>query len=65
MPMPKATIYKNHYLIFGKNNIWLSWKPDIIFSIAESFRKKILSDQLLWLSVLTPYPRHIIASSFC
>ena len=44
MPVPETTVYKDHSLIFGKNNIRFSWKPSVIFSVSESLRKQVFSD---------------------
>jgi hypothetical protein len=35
--VPKATINENNCPVFGKNNIWFSWKTGIILPIAKSF----------------------------
>ena len=64
MPMPETTVYKDHSLIFGKNNIWFSWKPSVIFSISESLRKQVFSDKFFWFSILSTNTGHIIASGF-
>lgn len=53
MPMPETTVYKDHSLIFGKNNIRFSWKPSVIFSVPESLRKQVFSDKFFWFSILS------------
>ena len=64
MPMPETTVYKDHSLIFGKNNIRFSWKPSVIFSVPESLRKQVFSDKFFWFSILSTDTGHIIASGF-
>ena len=64
MPVPEASVYKNHRFIFGKNDVRFPWKPSIVFPIAEPFGKEILSDKLFGLGILVPDTGHIIASSF-
>lgn len=51
MPMPETTVYKDHRLIFGKNNIRFSWKTSVIFSVSESLRKQVFSDKFFWFSI--------------
>ena len=53
MPVPETTVYKDHSLIFGKNNIRFSWKPSVIFSVSESLRKQVFSDKFFWFSILS------------
>ena len=64
MPMPETTVYKDHRLIFGKNNIRFSWKTSVIFSVSESLRKQVFSDKFFWFSILSTNTGHIIASGF-
>lgn len=59
MPVPEATVYKNHCPIFRKYYIWFPRIPAVILAIPVSFREQILSDDFLRSGVLSSYMRHI------
>ena len=58
MPMPKATVDKNCCIELLQNNIWLSWQPRQVQSVAVSRAKKKLADKKLRLCVFRSNPRH-------
>ena len=63
MFMPKTSIYKNNCPVFRKNNVWFSWKPDIVLSIPKTFREEIATHDHLWFRILPFYIGHISTSN--
>ncbi len=64
MFVPKATVNKNHCLIFWKYNVRATRERPDIFSISESMGKKVFSNQLFRFRVFTSDVRHIHAADF-
>jgi len=52
--MPKTTVHRNNCSISGENQIWLSRKCLVVFSISEAFTKKCLSDQCVTSAHMAP-----------
>ena len=46
MPVPETTVHKDYCFMLGEDDVRLSGKPDIVFSVAETLREQILSDKL-------------------
>ena len=64
MPMPKTPINKYNCFIFWKHNIRCSRQSPVIFTIAKTSGKQVLSHKCLWLGVFATDLRHIIATIF-
>lgn len=63
MFMPKTSIYKNNRLVFGKNNVWLSRKSDVVFSVPKAFREEVATHDHLWFCIRSFYFGHIATSN--
>lgn len=57
MFMSKTSIYKKNGPVFRKNDVWFSWKPDVVLSVPEALSETTYDH--LWFRILSFYVGHI------
>ena len=62
MTVPEAAIHKNYGSVFREDNVWLFWKPGIVFPVTKPLSKQILSDYFFRFGVFTTNAGHIVAA---
>ena len=62
--VPETPIHKYHSLILGQYNIRFSGETAIIFTIAKTFEKQVLPDQLFRFCIFVANSGHVVASCF-
>jgi hypothetical protein len=64
MVVPKTSIHKYSGFVFFQNDIRTAGKRPHIFSVSQSPKKQVFSDDFLRLCVLTPDMGHVLSSLF-
>lgn len=64
MPMPKTTVYDNHWPVFGQHDIRLAGQFLDMNAVTEALGKKRPPDQKLRAGILAADPAHDCTSLF-
>lgn len=64
MSVPEASVNENDRIVAGKENVWSSNVPAVIFSESEAGPVNRASQNEFGLCVLAVYERHVAASLF-
>jgi len=64
MPMPKATVYKDHGFVFGQHNVGFAGQVFHMQPVTKTVFMQKLPHQHFGFGILAPYAAHIVAAGF-